>query len=135
MCHVFVQNVEKIDCKHKCKHVVREMLFVLTFLLQEMPRASQRTTIVLSCLGPGATLPSCRFRGGQRLEAPETCSACARTGSPSTATSTTTRWAKDHSVPRPGPQVWRGCCFLLHLTVSSSVSLSTTQYMCECVSV
>lgn len=68
-----------------------------------MTRASQRKMTVLSCWGPGATLPSCRFRGGRKHAAPETCSACARTGSPSTDTSTTTRWAKapprDHGVP------------------------------------
>lgn len=88
---------------------MRELLFVLTFLLQETTRASQRKTTVLSCWGPGATLPSCRFREGQRLAAPETCSACAHTGSPSTGTSTTTRWGNkrahvlyDHSVPGAG---------------------------------
>lgn len=37
-------------------------------------------------------LPSCTFRWGQRHTVPETCSACAHTGSQSTDTSTTTRY-------------------------------------------
>lgn len=87
-------------------HVVREPLFVLAFLLQQMRR---RKTIVLSCWGPGATLPSCRFREGQRLAAPKTCSACARTGSPSTGTFTTTRWAKESARSVRSRRSWRSC--------------------------
>lgn len=55
-----------------------------------------RTTL-LSYSGPGVMLPSCVFRGGQRLTLPETCSACAHTGSQSTATSTTIRYNKQNT--------------------------------------
>lgn len=85
-----------------------EVLFVLTFL-QEVTRPSQRKTIVPSCWGPGATRPSCRFSEGQRRAAPKTCSACAPTGSPSTGTSTTTRWAEENPRSARSQCSWR-CC-------------------------
>lgn len=60
----------------------------------------KRKRILPSCLGPGVMLPSCRFRGGQRPTVPETCSACAHTGSQSTDTSTTTRYHKQNTHTR-----------------------------------
>lgn len=61
-------------------------------ILQVMTSVVKRRRILLSCWGPGVTLPSCTSRGGQRHTVPEICSACARTDSPSTDTSTTTRY-------------------------------------------
>lgn len=60
----------------------------------------KRKRILPSCWGPGVMLPSCRFRGGQRPTLPETCSACAHTGSQSTDTSTTTRYHKQNTHTR-----------------------------------
>lgn len=120
------------------------MLFVLTFLLQEMTWASQRKMIVLSCWGPGATLPSCRFKEGRRLAAPETCSACAHTGSPSTGTSTTTRWAKERACSVPSECSWRrhtcrrggagaSCCTSLWKPRWGHRPAATEHGLCVCV--
>lgn len=72
---------------------VKTCVFSLRVSLNEVVTwvVRMRTTL-LSYSGPGVMLPSCVFRGGQRLTLPETCSACAHTGSQSTATSTTIRY-------------------------------------------
>lgn len=71
-------------------------VFLLTCIPEVVTWVFRRKRILLSCWGPGVMLPSCRFRGGQRHTLPETCSACAHTGSQSTATSTTTRYNKQN---------------------------------------
>lgn len=72
------------------------MCFGSCCILQVMTSVVKRRTILLSCWGPGVTLPSCTSRGGQRHTVPEICSACAHTDSPSTDTSTTTRYQEQN---------------------------------------